>query len=303
MSAVHGLYGSPPPALAIAPAGAVQLSPLVPGAAALEDLADASLESFTALTPPGAVERRYVLAQALRALRPGGRLEALAPKDKGGARLKRELEAFGCTVVETAKRHHRICVTERPAAPQGLEAAIAEGAPRLSAGLGLWTQPGVFSWDRIDPGTALLVKHLPPLSGRGADLGAGLGVLAHAVLTSPKVEALTLVELDRRAVEAARRNVDDPRASVLWADVRTLGETLTGLDFVVMNPPFHDGGAEDRALGVAFIAAAARVLRKGGDCWVVANRHLPYEAPLQVHFSRFRPIADAGGYKIYEARK
>lgn len=300
---MHGLYGFPPPALAIAPVGAVQLSPLAPGAASLEDLAEGGLESFTALAPPGAVERRYVLAHALRALRPGGRLEALAPKDKGGARLKRELEAFGCTVVENARRHHRICIAERPAAPVGLEAAIAEGAPRLSPGLGLWTQPGVFSWDRIDPGTALLVKHLPPLSGEGADLGAGLGVLAHAVLASPKVQALTLVDLDRRAVEAARRNVDDPRARVLWADVRTLGESLTGLDFVVMNPPFHDGGAEDRALGVAFIAAAARALRKGGDCWLVANRHLPYEAPLQAHFGQFRPIAETGGYKIYEARK
>lgn len=303
MVPVHGLYGAPPAELADIPAGAIQLSPLSPGSTAMESLGDAGLESFTALAPPGAMERRYVLAQALRAVRPGGALHVLAPKDKGGARLRRELEAFGCEVHETAKRHHRICAVVRPDAATGLDAAIGEGAPRLHPGLGLWTQPGVFSWDRIDPGTALLVRHLPPLAGEGADLGAGLGVLAHAVLAAPKVSALTLVELDRRAVEAARRNVDDPRARLLWADVRTLGQDLTGLDFVVMNPPFHDGGSEDRALGVAFIAAAARALRKGGDCWVVANRHLPYEAPLQASFASFRPIADTGGYKIYEARK
>ena len=302
VSAAHGLYGGPPPALAIAPPGALQTSPLTPGAGTLEALADEGLDSFTILAPPGAVERRYVLAQALRSLKPGGRLIAMAPKDKGGARLKRELEAFGCAVGETAKRHHRICEVVRPAAPTGLEAAIAEGAPRLHAGLGLWTQPGVFSWDRVDPGSALLVGHLPPLAGKGADLGAGLGVLAHAVLASPTVSALSLVELDRRALEAARRNVGDPRATFVQADARTWASD-GALDFVVMNPPFHDGGAEDKTLGQGFIAAAARLLRKGGACWLVANRHLPYEAALADAFGKVRLVGEGGGFKVYEAVK
>jgi 16S rRNA (guanine1207-N2)-methyltransferase len=72
---------------------------------------------------------------------------------------------------------------------------------------------------------------------------------------------------------------------------------------VVMNPPFHDGGTEDRALGVAFIAAAAKALRKGGVCWLTANRHLPYEAPLDEAFAKVTLKAERGGYKIYEARK
>jgi 16S rRNA (guanine1207-N2)-methyltransferase len=110
------------------------------------------------------------------------------------------------------------------------------------------------------------------------------------------------VEIDRRAVEAARRNLDDPRIEVIWADVRRL-EGLDGLDFVVMNPPFHDGGIEDRALGVAFIAAAAKALRNGGVCWLTANRHLPYEAPLEEAFAKVTLKAERGGYKIYEARK
>ncbi|MFN3523316.1 MAG: class I SAM-dependent methyltransferase [Phenylobacterium sp.] len=299
--AASGLYGAPPRELAEPAVDAVQCSPLIPGAAAIEDLADGGLDAFVVYAPPGAVERRYVLAQALRALRPGGRIEALAPKDRGGSRLKRELEAFGCAPAETARRHHRICLAVRPEAPEGLAAAIAEGGPRLHPGLGLWTQPGVFSWDRIDAGSALLLQRLPRLAGRGADLGAGLGVLAHAILASEQVTSLTLVELDRRAVEAARRNVDDPRAAVLWADVRNL--RLQDLDFVVMNPPFHDGGREDRALGQAFIAAAAAALRKGGVCWLVANRHLPYEAALAEAFAAVRLVAETGGFKVYEARR
>jgi 16S rRNA (guanine1207-N2)-methyltransferase len=244
-----------------------------------------------------------VLAQALRALKVEGRLTALAPKDRGGLRMNKELVAFGCTVGESAKRHQRICVALKPAHVIGLDAAIAEGAPRRLDGDGLWTQPGVFSWDRLDPGSALLLKSLPPLSGVGVDLGCGIGVLAHAVLASPKVTKLTLVDLDRRAVEAARRNVDDPRVEVLQADARRGADLASGLDFVVTNPPFHETGSEDKGLGQAFITAAAGMLRKGGVLWIVANRHLPYEAVLNEHFKTVRPVADAGGFKVYEARK
>jgi 16S rRNA (guanine1207-N2)-methyltransferase len=104
-------------------------------------------------------------------------------------------------------------------------------------------------------------------------------------------------------VDCAAHNLDDPRANVIQADVRRLGEDLSGLDFVVMNPPFHDGGREDRALGVAFVQTAARLLRRGGVCWLVANRHLPYEAALTAAFATVTVQADAGGYKIIEARK
>lgn len=75
------IYGSPPPALVSAPAGAVQVSPSCPGSARLEDLEEESLDVAVIAAPPGALERRYVLALASRALRPGGALTALAPKD------------------------------------------------------------------------------------------------------------------------------------------------------------------------------------------------------------------------------
>jgi 16S rRNA (guanine1207-N2)-methyltransferase len=294
------VYGSPPRDVIEAPAGAAQASPLVPGSLDLATLEPQSLDEVAMLVPPGAVEGRYALALALRALRPGATLAAAAPKDKGGLRLRKILTSFGCEVAEEARRHHRICTVERPEALTGIEAALAEGGPRQIAD-GMWSQPGVFSWDRLDPGTGLLLKNLTPLAGRGADFGGGIGWISRAVLASPQVTALTLVELDGRAVAAARRNVEDPRASILWADVRQA--KLSDLDFVVMNPPFHDGGAEDRALGQAFIRAAAASLRNGGSLWLTANRHLPYEAVLAEVFKAVRPVADAGGYKVYEARK
>lgn len=295
------LYGRPP--LVFDPPGAAtQTSPLIPGSTPLESLADGSVDAAMIYAPPGVIERRYALAQALRVLKVGGRLDVMGLKDKGGSRLKKELQAFGLEVNESSKAHHRRCVVIRPETVQGLDAAIAAGALQRVTGLEAWSQPGVFAWDRIDTGSLLLAEHLPALKGAGADLGCGYGALATVVLRSPAVTALRLVDLDRRAVEAARRNIKDVRASFDWADVRTV-EAEGDLDFVVMNPPFHDGGAEDRALGQAFIRQAAAMLKRGGTLWMVANRHLPYEAELKAAFKRVTPLEEGGGFKLFEAVK
>lgn len=295
------LYGRPP-AIFDPPAQALQTSPLIPGSAALEDVAPGSADRAVIYAPPGARERRAVLAHALRALAPGGRVDAMAPKDKGGSRLRKELEGFGLTVVDEPKAHHRRCRATVDGPLTGLDEAIEAGSARIVPETGLWSRPGVFAWDRIDPGTAMLAVLLPPLKGAGADLGCGFGVLSEAVLTSDAVTTLTGIDLDRRAVEAARLNVTDPRASFDWADVRTLPAS-GDLDFVVMNPPFHDGGQEDRRLGQAFVRKAAELLKKGGRLWMVANRHLPYEADLNEAFLRVRVVEESAGYKIFEAGK
>ena len=293
------LYGRPP-AVFDPPGAATQVSPLIPGSAVLEDVAEGSADDIMIYAPPGVLERRYTLALALRALKPGGRLDVMAAKDKGGSRLRKELEGFGLAVGESAKAHHRRCVVVRPDRLSGIDEAIAAGGPRLVGGLEAWSQPGVFAWDRIDVGSLLLAQTAPALKGAGADLGCGYGALATVVLGSVAVSSLRLIDIDRRAVEAAKKNVADPRASFEWADARTL-EATGDLDFVVTNPPFHDGGHEDKRLGQAFIRQSAGLLGKGGVLWLVANRHLPYEAELNAAFKRVTMVADRGGYKLFEA--
>ncbi|MNK66708.1 Ribosomal RNA small subunit methyltransferase C [compost metagenome] len=295
------LYGRQPAVFDV-PTGAQQTSPLIPGSTALEDLAPGSVDEAMIYAPPGVVERRYTLAMALRALKVGGRLDVMAHKSKGGSRLGKELKDFGLEVGETAKAHHRRCIVMRPEVIEGLDAAIAAGGLRQVEGLDAWSQPGVFAWDRVDPGTALLAGVMPPLKGAGADLGCGFGALSLVALRSPAVTSLRLIDIDRRAIAAAKKNVEDPRVAFEWSDVRTL-PTEGELNFIVSNPPFHDGGTEDRRLGQNFIRQAAALLKTGGVLWLVANRHLPYEAELNAAFKRVKPLLDKGGYKIFEAVK
>ncbi len=114
---------------------------------------------------------------------------------------------------------------------------------------------------------------------------------------------MSLIDIDARAVAAARRNVDDPRASFLQHDLRSPPPGMANLDFIVMNPPFHLSGAEDRSLGQTFIRRAAGVLRRGGICRLVANIGMPYEAVLTECFSAVQSLGQQHGYKLIEARK
>jgi 16S rRNA (guanine1207-N2)-methyltransferase len=74
-------------------------------------------------------------------------------------------------------------------------------------------------------------------------------------------------------------------------------------DVIVSNPPFHQGRADLPDLGRAFIAAAASALEPHGVFWLVANRHLPYEALLGARFASVRERAVGGGFKVYEASR
>jgi 16S rRNA (guanine1207-N2)-methyltransferase len=157
----------------------------------------------------------------------------------------------------------------------------------------------------------LLVDQLPTdLHGRVADLGAGYGyIAAEIVRRCPGVEAIDLYEAEQRAQEPARANLAqacrdagrDVATAFHWHDVtRGLPDRY---DAIVTNPPFHQGRADQPELGRSFIEAAADALQPRGALWLVANRHLAYEATLAARFAGVRVVAERDGFKLIEARE
>ena len=164
---------------------------------------------------------------------------------------------------------------------------------------GFNTAPGMFSYEKVDTGSALLAPYLEGLKGRVADLGAGWGWLSAQAL-GPDVSELVLYEAEHLALEASRLNITDARASFIWSDVLNLPKTMP-FDVVISNPPFHQGRKAEPEIGVGFIEAAARLLKPKGRLLMVANRQLPYERALDAQFRKVTILAQTNGFKLFEA--
>jgi len=176
---------------------------------------------------------------------------------------------------------------------------LPTGPQRIEGGF--LTAPGSFSADAIDPGSRALADTLPAkLGGHVIDLGASWGYLASRALTRESIDRLDLVEADRAALDCARDTITDARARFHWADA-TRWQPEKSADTVIMNPPFHTGRATDPGLGRAFIAAASAMLKPAGALWLVANRHLAYEATLAQQFKRVEEAAGDSRFKIFHA--
>src|SRR5215475_13283156 len=70
---------------------------------------------------------------------------------------------------------------------------------------------GVFSADRLDPGTAVLLRKAPPPSARGGvylDLGCGYGPIAVALAATSAHAVVYAVDVNNRALELVAQNAE-----------------------------------------------------------------------------------------------
>lgn len=244
-----------------------------------------------------------LIAEGAERLTPEGWLLVDGFKTDGIEAIERQMKRAYGPLRKIIKAHGRIlAVQPRDPAPE----AWREAAELRRNRDGFFTQAGMFKPEGVDQGSQFLAEHLPALSGEGADLGAGWGYLSAEVLRrSPAVTGLTLMEAEACALEAARRNISDPRAAFLWCDVAR-SHAPKGLDFIVMNPPFHQpqqGRDADLEIGRAFISAAGRLLARQGQLWLVANRHLSYERHIGAVFAHVEEVALSPAYKIILAKR
>ncbi len=171
---------------------------------------------------------------------------------------------------------------------------------------------GVFSADKLDIGTRLFLEHLPTDRVDGiVDLGCGNGVVGTmAAIADPDAD-VTFVDDSYRAVASAeatfRANLgpDRPARFVVGNGLAELssGPPVTdgSVDRVLNNPPFHVDQAVGDAVAWQMFSESRAALRRGGDLWVVGNRHLAYHAKLKRLFGNCDVVASNAKFVVLRA--
>ncbi len=176
--------------------------------------------------------------------------------------------------------------------------------PRLE----LLNHANLFCREGLDIGTRAFLPHLPRALGnlRAADLGCGNGVLGIVyALHNPQAQ-LTLVDESYMAVQSAQENwqaINGERAADIRAGDGLAEQPLDSLDLVLCNPPFHQQQVVGDFLAWRMFTQAKSALGKGGELWIVGNRHLGYHLKLKRLFGKVEQVAATPKFVILRAIK
>lgn len=246
------------------------------------------------------------VAEALKRVVPGALVVIAGAKEDGIQPLRKRLASHGLEIEHMPKYHGVVLWFTVPEDVAPLISSFKAQETLVSGRF--HTRSGMFSHDRIDPGSALLAERLPAnFDGNAADFGAGWGYLSVMLAEhAPATSRIDLFEADFQALEHAKRNLAEIRpdlpARFFWQDLAK-EPVKEKYDLVVMNPPFHQGHAAEPALGLSIIKAASTALRGGGMLMLVANRGLPYEAALADAFREHGEVCRNARFKVLWAKK
>lgn len=246
------------------------------------------------------------IAEAIERVGEGGLVVLAGGKEDGIASLRKRLGGLLEIEDHLPKYHGTALWFRRNAAADAAAKLLRADNPDVVVEGRFHTAPGMFSYERVDTGSRLLVEHLPTdIKGKVADFCAGWGYVAAEVAVRAKsLKVLDLFEADFESLEAARRNVSASpvEPGFHWCDL-SKEPVERRYDVVVMNPPFHQDRDADPEIGQRMIKAASGALKSGGRLFMVANRHLPYRPVLEASFTWVRELALEDGFRVWFAQR
>lgn len=274
----------------------------------------------------------HIINQSLRVLNHKGELILTGAKNEGIKTYAHKAGEYFASPVKVQKHGHDYLaiISKNNASLESSEArALALQKPYESLepslnieNINFYTKPGLFGWNKIDRGSALLAQHLNDFLGGFTtppqtllDLGCGYGYLS--VMTAltwkknsssnalKKKTPLRIVATDNcaAAIIACQKNFKTftVEGEVIAGDCAgNINETF---DAVLCNPPFHQGFKTDSRLTEKFIHSTALHLKPEGRALFVANQFVPLEKLARPLFTTIERTLEADGFKLVQLIK
>lgn len=219
-------------------------------------------------------------------------------------------EVFGSVEASLARQKARVLTAREP---HPAAATVLDRWPERArdAATGLWVcaHGAAFAGPSIDIGTRFLLGVLDaavPEARTAIDLGCGTGVIASALAVARPGLRVIATDQSAAAVASAAATATANGVAEQVTVVRDDGlssQPDASADLVVLNPPFHIGGAVHTGIAHRLFAEAGRVLVPGGELWTVWNSHLGYRAALERAVGPTRQIARNPKFTVTASRK
>jgi len=136
---------------------------------------------------------------------------------------------------------------------------------------------GLFSCEKVDAASILLLENIPSLTGATLDLGCGYGTIG-VVLAKRDPVQVTMSDVNRIALEYAAKNIvrNGVEAQIVHSDGF---ESLPYIyDNIVLNPPIHAGKEVVNRL----YHGAAMHLAPGGAFYIVIQKKHGAESTIRL---------------------
>lgn len=194
--------------------------------------------------------------------------------------------------------------TAAPASPENLRRIRVSLAGRE---LEVTTAGGVFSPDRLDAGTAVLLANMPPVppGGNLLDLGSGWGPVSISMALAAPHATVWAVDVNERALDLVRRNAASLGLTNINASLPDDVPEHVSFRTIRSNPPIRVGKNELHGLLERWIPR----LDERSDAWLVVQRNLGADSLQRWIGSTFQPgysvfrTATGKGYRILKVRK
>ncbi len=262
--------------------------------------------------PKGRKTTRRWLLRAYQALSPGGNLFIAGANNEGIQSVIKDADSlFGNVNILTYKKGNRLAQSIKTSAPMPLIEWVQE--PGIA--IGTWYEfeidspgysvhihslPGIFSYDKLDEGTALLLRVLViPPGAQVLDVGCGYGILG-MYAASHGSEWVDLVDNNLLAIASAKENIrlnKIANAKVFPSDLlNSIGKNKYTL--ILSNPPFHTGQAVDYQVAQTMILNSRQALAPGGQLILVANKFIRYDRLMQQIYGNIICLKETGKYHV-----